>query len=48
VESTRALLCLGAWSKLDLISKDDIHAAAKLPDVKKDEEEQEDEFDVII
>lgn len=49
VESTRALMCLRAWIKLDLISKEDIRSAANLPDVKKGEEdseaEAEDEFD---
>jgi hypothetical protein len=48
MESTWALLCLSAWSKLDLISKDDMCAVAKLPDLKKGEEEEEDEFDVIL
>jgi hypothetical protein len=35
VDSTRALLCLGAWSKLGLIRKADIQDAATLPDVKE-------------
>ena len=48
VESTQALLCLGAWIKLDLISKEDIQTAANLPDIKKGEEEVEDEFDTVL
>lgn len=48
VDSTRAILCLGAWSKLDLISKDDIIHAANLPDVKKEDEELDDAFDNIL
>ena len=42
VDSTWAILCLRAWIRLDLISKEDIQMAAKLPDVKKGEEEAED------
>jgi hypothetical protein len=34
VESTRALLCLGAWSRLGLVNNEDLLAAAALPDVK--------------
>ena len=33
-----ALLCLGYWSKLDLIELDDLKAAASLPDATKDHE----------
>ncbi|KAJ8509474.1 hypothetical protein ONZ45_g8364 [Pleurotus djamor] len=41
-ESTRALMCVGAWSLLDigLINPDGIKAVAKLPDMEKDEEER--------
>jgi hypothetical protein len=39
VASTRALMCLGAWSKLGLVCDADILAAATLPDVMEDEEE---------
>ena len=35
-QSTRALLCLGYWSKLGYIKLDDLKAAASLPDVNKD------------
>ena len=39
VASTRALLCLGAWSKLGLVRVANLLAAATLPEVKEDEEE---------
>ena len=50
MESTWALLCLGAWIKLDLISKEDIYTAANLPDLKKGEveDEDEDEDDTVL
>lgn len=48
VESTWALLYLGAWSKLGLINKDDIKAVASLPDAAKGDEEMEDEFDIVL
>ena len=34
--STRAVLCLGQWSLLDLVHKDDLEAVAQLPEVKDD------------
>ena len=43
VDSTQALLCLGAW-----ISKEDIETAAGLPDVMEGEEEAEDEFYTVL
>ena len=39
VASTRALMCLGAWSKLGLVRDADLLAAAALPEVKEDEDE---------
>ena len=39
VASTRALMCLGAWSKLGLVRDADLLAAATLPDVMEDEDE---------
>ena len=39
VTSTRALMCLGAWSKLGLVRDADLLAAAALPEVKEDEDE---------
>jgi hypothetical protein len=41
-QSTRALLCLGYWSKLDLIKDLDVRAVAKLDDIEGDEEQEED------
>jgi len=37
-ESTQALLCLGNWSKAGLVKKEDIQAAAQLPDAKEGED----------
>ena len=51
VESTRALLCLGAWaawSKLGFINKDDIKTVTSLPDMKKGDEGYEDDFDLVL
>jgi hAT family C-terminal dimerisation region len=47
--STRALLCLGAWSKLGFVDIDDLNAAASLPDVGLDEtwSDEEPECDVV-
>jgi len=39
VASTRALMCLGTWSKLGLVRDADLLAAATLPDVMEDEDE---------
>ena len=39
MESTWTLLCLGAWSKLGFISRDEIFSVEKLPEVEKREEE---------
>lgn len=41
VNTIRALLCLGDWSKKGYIHEADIKAAAKLPDIR-DGDEQED------
>jgi len=38
-ETTRALLCLGEWSALNIIAKDDLMSTALLPDVEGDTEE---------
>ncbi|EJF62532.1 hATC-domain-containing protein, partial [Dichomitus squalens LYAD-421 SS1] len=40
-QTTRALLCVGEWSRLDLISADDLNQAASLPDLDEEEEEAE-------
>lgn len=41
VASTRALMCLSAWSKLGLVRNKDINAAAILPDIVGDKDELE-------
>jgi len=43
VELTRALLCLGNWSKAGLVKNEDIQATAHLPDVKEGEDQDLDE-----
>lgn len=35
-QSTRALLCVGNWSKYGFIEDEDVKAIAELPDVGKD------------
>lgn len=44
VESTRALICVGNWSLLGLIRKEDINAAVSLDE----EEEEETDEDVRV
>ena len=39
VDSTQALLCLGAWSHLGLIKNEDVLKVAALPEVDADETE---------
>ena len=47
VASTRALMCLGAWSKLGLVRNADIKAAVILPDLVGEEAELEFGWDYI-
>ncbi|KAG2109988.1 uncharacterized protein F5147DRAFT_772829 [Suillus discolor] len=48
-ESTRALLCLGFWSKLNLVKSEDVVNVSMLPDLKAEEEVGlEDGWDHII
>jgi len=48
-QSIRALLCLGAWSHLNLVKTEDVLKVAALPDVQGDAEEKlEDGWDRII
>ena len=47
VQSTRALLCLGTWSKLKLIKDDDVRAISDLPEVLDNEEVFESSWDAI-
>ena len=46
-QSTHALLCLGAWSKLGYIDLDDLNVAALLPDVGPEEMWLDDKWDVL-
>ena len=46
-QSTCALLCLGAWSKLSYVDLDDLNMAAPLPDVGPEEMWLDDEWDVL-
>ncbi|KIK95454.1 hypothetical protein PAXRUDRAFT_140644, partial [Paxillus rubicundulus Ve08.2h10] len=46
-QTTRALLCLGAWSLLGLIKTEDVLAVAALEDVEGDKEALEDGWDGI-
>jgi hypothetical protein len=48
VDSTQAILCLGAWDQLKLVKSEDILAAAVLPDVKAGEEDSADIWDDIL
>jgi len=48
VQSTRALMCLGAWSLMGYVRDSDVKAVTMLPDLKDDEEEPlEENWDVI-
>ena len=48
VQSTRALLCLGAWSRLGLVKDKDILQAAKLPEIDGCEAELEEDWDCVL
>jgi hypothetical protein len=47
VQSTRALICLGAWSKMGFVKDNDVMEVAKLPDVDGSEAELETDWDCI-
>ena len=47
VQSTRALLCVGVWSKLGYIKDEDVKVAAVLPEVNGVEEELAEDWDSI-
>jgi hypothetical protein len=49
VQSTRALMCVGAWSLLGYVRDSDLKAVTVLPDLKEGEEEDplEDNWDII-
>ncbi len=48
VQSTCALLCLGAWSKMGLVKDEDVVLAAKLADVDGDEADLDSDWDDIV
>jgi hypothetical protein len=50
VQSTRALMCLGAWSLMGYVKDIDIKAVTALPDLQEDEEEDilDDDWDLIM
>jgi len=48
VQSTRALMCLGAWSLMGYIRYSDVKAVTMLPDLEDDDEEPlEENWDAI-
>ena len=48
VQSTRALMCLGAWSLMGYVRDSDVKAVTMLPDLEDDEEEPlEENWDMI-
>ena len=47
VQSTRALLCLGGWSKMGLVHDDDMKSAAVLPEVDGEEDELAVNWDAV-
>ena len=50
VQSTRALMCLGAWSLLGYVRESDVKAVTVLTDLGEEEEEDflPDDWDLII
>ncbi|KIK32879.1 hypothetical protein CY34DRAFT_27129 [Suillus luteus UH-Slu-Lm8-n1] len=46
-QSTRALLCLGSWSSLNLVKTEDVIKVSNMSDDKGEEEELEDGWDRI-
>jgi hypothetical protein len=50
VQSTRALMCLGAWSVLGFVKDSDVKSVTSLPDLKDGEEEAqlEEDWDVVL
>ena len=41
VQSTRALMCLGAWSLLGLVNDSDIKAIVRLPEIPANTKEED-------
>ena len=48
VNLTRGLLCLGAWSKLGLVNKNNIKIITSLPEVKEGDKEAKDVYDMVL
>lgn len=50
VQSTRALMCLGEWSRMGFVKDNDVRAATSmtLPEVGDEEEMLEDDWDSIM
>ena len=48
VQSTHALMCLGAWSKMGLVKNKDVMEAVRLPDVKGSEAELDNGWDDVL
>jgi hypothetical protein len=47
VQSTRALICVGAWSRLGLVKTEDVFSAAMLADIKEDAEMLGSDWDAL-
>ena len=49
-QTTRALLCLGAWSLLGYVSSNDVLSVTSLPDLEEGEEEETlaENWDMIV
>lgn len=48
VQSTRASMCLGNWSRMGLVMDKDVMEATKLPDVSGREEELASDWDEVV
>ena len=48
VQSTRALMCLGTWSRMGLVKDKDVMEAARLPDVNGSEDELGSDWDDVL
>ena len=48
VQSTHALLCVGAWSLLGYIKDEDVKATTVMPEVKGEEEELATNWDSTV
>ena len=46
-QTTRALMCLGTWSKLGYVKDKDVHTVGRLPDVEGEEDELKEGWDAI-